>query len=623
MSSFGDSFGEKRGGQWPFSERGVPFPGCAVPCRGTAGYGGRGYHPGVIPLVERDAGALIGRAAELAVLDRALAAARRGRTGLVVVSGEAGIGKTRFCAEVAARARRLEFTVASVGCWAGGGAPPLWPWHAVVTQICGQDAGALLDGDGRGARGSAVAGAAGVDPERFSRFRAIAERIAAACRSRPTLLVIDDLHAAQAGALLLLRFVMRSHDDLPLVALFSRRTGDPDDPEVRRLLDELVAQATVLPLAPFDVAETAAFLVAQGAPEVNPAQLPALLRVTGGNPLFLRRVATLSASHRATATLPDGVRSAISEVFATLGPGHRRILAAASVLGLAPTVRNVTEVAPAHEDDVRAAIGAGRGAGLVEDVGPHAFSFTHQLVREAIEATLPARALLDAHKRAADVLTVPGATPSREAAARGAHHALAAAGRSTADARRAVAACATAAREMVGAFAYEQAASLLESAVRVHEEENLGAPPAHLVGDWAEAVLSQGGSATRASCSGRRRAWPSAKVTGSSSPGPRSGWEGSGWARTAARSTASVCRRCSAERSPGWPQAKSNSGAGSVSGWPRSGPIRVGPSMASSPRSPTPAGSATNARWPRRSPSRTMPCSHRHTSPSAYPWRRS
>jgi hypothetical protein len=67
-----------------------------------------------------------------------------------------------------------------------------------------------------------------VDPERFARFTTIAQRIDAACARSPVLVVIDDIHAADAGAMLLSRFVARTLAWRPLVLLLTRRT-EPDD----------------------------------------------------------------------------------------------------------------------------------------------------------------------------------------------------------------------------------------------------------------------------------------------------------------------------------------------------------------------------------------------------------
>ena len=78
-------------------------------------------------------GRFVGRIRQLQQLDEALALARSGEVSLVVVMGEAGIGKTRFCREVPARARRAGFVIGWGTCWPDGGAPALWPWQDIFS----------------------------------------------------------------------------------------------------------------------------------------------------------------------------------------------------------------------------------------------------------------------------------------------------------------------------------------------------------------------------------------------------------------------------------------------------------------------------------------------------------
>src|SRR6266487_2599130 len=142
------------------------------------------------------AASFTGRASQLRVLDHAMAAARGGVGCLVLVSGEAGIGKSRFCREVAARARDSGFATAWGSCWPEGGAPPLWPWTAILDSLTDGMAAKLLVDD---------PGGTALDPERFTRFVAVVDALASRCARRPALVVVDDVQAADAGALLLVR----------------------------------------------------------------------------------------------------------------------------------------------------------------------------------------------------------------------------------------------------------------------------------------------------------------------------------------------------------------------------------------------------------------------------------
>jgi tetratricopeptide (TPR) repeat protein len=425
----------------------------------------------------------VGRAHELGLVEAACAAARRGRGSATVVSGDAGIGKTRFCREVADRAERGGLAVVTARCWGDGGAPPLWPWQAIVAELCGAEAAELLASD---------AGDVTVDRDRFARFAAVTDRLAEASARTPVCLVVDDVHAADAGALLLARFVARSLGRLPLALVLARRRGEPVDGPECRLLDEIESDASVVALHDFDLDEATAFLAAHGLGGLEAGVVATVVRVTGGNPLFLRRVAALGPPGPGD-DLPTGVRVAIDRALGRLRPEARRALGSGAVLGLAPSVREVAAVAETEPAAVLDAIAEAAAEGLVtrEDALDQ-FAFTHELVRSAFEDGLGATDRLDAHARAASTVAAHGPSQGPDRVARRAHHALAAAARSDHDARIAVSACRAAADAMVRSFAYEQADSLLSAAVGLHERPGLGPPPADLMVAWAQAALRCG-----------------------------------------------------------------------------------------------------------------------------------
>ena len=434
---------------------------------------------------ERLAGAakqFVGREHELRQLDAACAAAREGRGSVVVVSGEAGIGKTRFCEEVGDRAARAGLSVVSVRCWVDGGAPALWPWQPLLTELCGPDAADLLASD---------TGLPTVDASRFARFVAVTKSIGEACARNPACLIVDDVHAADAGTLLLTRFVARSLHRLPLLVVLSTRSGEPaDDGTEARLLAEIESEAMPIVLRRFDLDETTTFLAAHDLQSV-PAELSlTLFRVTGGHPLFLRRIAALGPSADATA-LPQGLQVAIDQAVTGLSPAALGLLRQAAVLGPSPSVSEAARVAGTDAVSLLAAVDEAVAAGLVVRDSPHQFAFSHQLVRDTFESRLDVTERLATHARAASIVAVDETAGPRRLARR-AHHARVAAPRSTADARLAVVACRQAAREMVRSFDYEQADTLLSAAVALHEESGLGPPPGPLLLEWAQAALRCG-----------------------------------------------------------------------------------------------------------------------------------
>jgi AAA ATPase domain len=151
----------------------------------------------------------VGREEQLGELRESWRAAVRGRGGLVVVSGEAGIGKTRLIEQLAA-----EVAARGGGTSGGGGggrvawgtcagldAPPLWPWRAVLRELPGR-ADAVV-GSGASAAFDMV------DPagDQARTFARIVGELRGAAADQPLLVVLDDLHWADPDSLSLLAFI--------------------------------------------------------------------------------------------------------------------------------------------------------------------------------------------------------------------------------------------------------------------------------------------------------------------------------------------------------------------------------------------------------------------------------
>src|SRR5262245_34938852 len=158
----------------------------------------------------------VGREAELGRLVRALdrAIAHDGR--LVLLVGEPGIGKTRIARELASRAAALGVAVRWGRCQETEGAPPYWPWVQVLRAHGRMAPPAEPDGVAGAALAALLADRAprtAVTPgpeathARFQLFETIAEALRRLSGEAPQLVLLDDLHWADAASLLLLRFI--------------------------------------------------------------------------------------------------------------------------------------------------------------------------------------------------------------------------------------------------------------------------------------------------------------------------------------------------------------------------------------------------------------------------------
>src|SRR6266545_74482 len=299
---------------------------------------------------------LVGRARPLRELEAALREAVAGRGALALVTGEAGIGKSRLAAELAARAPTLGARVVWASCWDGGGAPAYWPWvQALRAAGAGRDPVELAADLGRGAGEVlrlapelAALPAPPPDPPRlepeqarFRLFDAVASYLRATAGRTPLLLVVDDLHWADVPSLLLLRFLARDLRDSRMLVLATYRDPElgPHDP-VAELVADLARAALRLPLTGLASADVGVLVEDATSAATHPATVEALHRRSGGNPLFAAELARLLATQGrlggsgpgrlggdlAGAVVPDTIRAVLGRRLARLDPDCRDLL---------------------------------------------------------------------------------------------------------------------------------------------------------------------------------------------------------------------------------------------------------------------------------------------------------
>jgi hypothetical protein len=371
---------------------------------------------------------LVGRDREVGEIEAAFHALGQ-RGALFLVHGEPGIGKTRLATEVVDRARARGLRASWGRCWEAGGAPALWPWREAFEGLAAAFPEPTVATDPNEAR--------------FALFR----EVAAALRSAgPCVIALDDLHAADRSSLLLLESIAGRVRELPLLLIGTYRDLEASlSPETAGALARAGRSGRVVALAPLDETEVST-LVRASLADADDRLVASIYETTHGHPLFVDEL--IHDPSGLSGRVPLGVREIIRQRLALVSAETRRVLEAASVLGVATSAATLARMEPAGVDD------AAR-SGLVTLRGDR-MRFSHALYREALYHDLPRARRQAMHREAARALAATGAPLSEIA-----HHLLEAGPDAAAEA---IDHAIRAAYQAVALFAFEDAAALLERA---------------------------------------------------------------------------------------------------------------------------------------------------------------
>lgn len=389
---------------------------------------------------------MAGRDAELDALLQQLDRAATGLPTYAVLTGDPGIGKSRLAAELVLRARRRGTRVLVGRCSQDDGAPPLWPWKSVLDSL-GVD---LLD-DAPGNEG---------EGGQFRAWERIARTVRTAALEQPTLVVLDDLHWADSSTLRVLRLLVETTDQAPLMVLGTWRTHPEPTGELAAAAETLARMhALRLRLDGLPAADVAAVFEGVTSRGLGTEEAAALHTRTDGNPFFLVELARL-AGERGTpgdAALPTAVSDVLNRRLLRLPEQTVAALRSAAIVGRHFDTHTLAAVTGIDEDDLIDIVEPAQAAGLVREDGIDHYLFAHALVRDTLRSGMSASRRARAHARVAEVLT---GVPGRETEV--ARH-WREAGPSYGDrAWRAAVEAATLARRF---FAYDEAAELLEGAL--------------------------------------------------------------------------------------------------------------------------------------------------------------
>jgi DNA-binding CsgD family transcriptional regulator len=386
---------------------------------------------------------LVGRSGELRRLLDLLDDAAEGRPTHALISGDAGVGKTRLVSELAARAAGHGFTVLSGRCAELGDSIPYLPLADALRDATtgpGPDQ-VLLDAIAERPVLSRLLPDRGASPPpadlpglaQQQLFGAVLGMLAELAARRPVLVVLEDLHWADRSTRDLLTFLSRVLHRERVAVVVTYRTDDlhrrhPLRPVVAELLR--LPAVTAIELAPLGYADMADHLSALAASPLDATTLHRIVTRAEGNPYYGEELLAAgngrAGKDRAESVLPTGLAALLLARFEQVSGTAQQVLRAAAVAGRRAEddiIREASGLAAAEfEEGIRESVAHQL---LVPD-GTQGYAFRHALIREAVYGDLLPGERTRLHARFAELLAdqdrlanVPGT------AAELAHHCLA------------------------------------------------------------------------------------------------------------------------------------------------------------------------------------------------------
>src|SRR5262245_8741418 len=382
----------------------------------------------------------VGRGTERARVLRAVERAREGAGALLLLVGEAGVGKTRLVEEVAAEARRLGLRVLTGHCVDQQGAPPYLPTIEHIEEAARQVAPDSL----RRALGENAPEIAKLMPELRVRFpdipdpvtlppeqerhyllRGVSEFVERSARNTPLILVFEDLHWADESTLLLVQHLAQRLPHIPVLVLGTYRDaelkpGRPLAAVLPALLRQRLAEEIVLRRLTEDGVGALLECRADSKP---PAELVSLVYAeTEGNPFFVEEVFRhlheagklfdeagrwRSGVQISDTEVPRSVGLVIGQRLERLSGEGRRILTIAALAGKTFRFDPLAAFPGVDEDGLLDALEEAVDATLVEDVSTDRearYAFIHEQIRQTLLALLSTARRQRLHLRMADAM---------------------------------------------------------------------------------------------------------------------------------------------------------------------------------------------------------------------------
>ena len=315
---------------------------------------------------------LIGRDHPAGILRAEIGRSAASHGGLVLVTGEAGIGKTSLVTGAAEDARELGAVVLSGTCWDSDSAPGYWPWVQVLRalrRVATAEERAAAETPALSVLLGESTGSASVDE--FQLYDAVTTALVSLSQHRPVVVVLDDLHWADPASVKLLEFAARHtwFERLLIIGSYRDVEVEATDHPLRPLILPLLARATVVSLTGLGRDEVGTLIESTVGRAPDDELITEVHRWTGGNPFFVEQTARLWQGGGPITAIAPGVREALRHRLSLLPEPVVRLLTSAAVLGrefhrqllAATTAAPVPQVDRMLDEAVAARLGSGAG----------------------------------------------------------------------------------------------------------------------------------------------------------------------------------------------------------------------------------------------------------------------
>ncbi|WP_332662249.1 helix-turn-helix transcriptional regulator [Aeromicrobium sp.] len=431
---------------------------------------------------------LIGRVRELEQLLEAAGVTDPTARDVVLIGGDAGIGKTRLLRELGARARAAGHRVLAGHCLdLGDSAPPYQPFSEAFASLDEAERDELASRfPALGPLLPWPSQAPGDGVERAELFASVVAGLDSLATDQPLLLVIEDAHWADASTRHLIRFVLSHGFHGPVHVVVSYRADDLHRRHpLRQALSEWVRLPGVrrLELEPLDDTDVVDLIRAHGADALDNDSLLAVVRRAAGNAFFAEELldAGLANVDRA---LPETLADLLLMRLERLDDHARRLVRAAACSDARHDYAVLTKVVGLPEDELDEALRSAIDHKVLTRMGDDSYWFRHALLAEAVRDDLLPGERRRIHAAYLDALT---SGSRRGPAAEIALHALGAGERETA-----FLASIQAAEDAQRLSGYDEAAQHYEQALTLVEAAPDGLDLVKLVIDAASALVTSG-----------------------------------------------------------------------------------------------------------------------------------